>query len=97
MLATDDTIWKRVGTSGRYDSSGLSVQFANGDVEDFRLKDDPLTRTWTVQQSTLQIATLRYQVEADGTVSLDGQIGKDPVKLRLRSIDPQKFRLLVGR
>jgi len=94
---SDGRAWKRVGSAGRTDSNGLIVQFADGNVRQFRLEDDPSQRTWKLRQRTDEIASLRYDLQADGTVFLDGLIGKEPVKMRLRPVDPARFPLLDWR
>jgi hypothetical protein len=93
-LADDASTWKRVANDGRYDGTGLSVQFANADVRQYRLTDDAASQTWTVRQGSTDVATLRYTTAPDGTVTLDGSIGDDPVTMRLRRVDPRKFPLL---
>jgi hypothetical protein len=40
------------------------------------------------------LATFRYSIAPDGTVTLDGTIGDDPVTMHLRRVDPRKFPLL---
>ena len=96
-LANDAKTWKRVATDGRYDSSGVSVQFANGDVRQYRLAEDAATRQWTLRDAGKEAATLQYTVAADGSVSLEGRIGGDPVQLHLRQMDMNTLPLLRPR
>jgi len=84
-------IWKRVASDGRYDSGLISVQLAGGEVERYVLKDDAAKRTWTLRQGRDGAAELRYTVDSDGSASLDGRIGSDPVHMRLHRVDPEKF------
>lgn len=96
-LADDGLTWKRVASDGRYDSNSLAVQFANGDLRQYRLADDAAGQLWTLREGTKVIATLKYAIAPDGTVSLDGSIGADPVQLILRPVDMQKLPLLRRR
>ena len=83
--------WKRVAGDGRYDSGAISVQLANGEVERYVLKDDSAQRTWTLRRGRDSAAEFRYTVDPDGSASLDGRIGSDPVHMRLHRVDPEKF------
>jgi hypothetical protein len=89
--------WKRVAGDGRYDSGSISVQLADGEVERYVLKDDTSQRTWTLRQGRDAAAELRYAVDPDGSASLDGRIGSDPVHMRLHRLDPRKLFPLAGR
>jgi hypothetical protein len=93
-LANDSKTWKRVASDGRYDGAALSVQYASGDVRQYRFVDDPANRVWTLREGSTIVATLRYSVAADGSVSLDGHIGADAVQLSLRPMDMQALPLL---
>ena len=109
--SSDGTEWRRIATGSRMPiaSTGLTVQFANGDVRQYALADDVANHVWRVSQGSLttdlrlkieaglampEIATLRYAIESDGMVTLDGRIGQDSVKMRLRRADPDDFPLL---
>jgi hypothetical protein len=92
--ADDVKTWKRVASDGRYDSGGLTVQFASGDVRQYQLLEDTANRLWTVRERSKIIATLTYTAAPDGSVSLDGRIGGDPVQLHLRPVDVRSFPLL---
>ena len=96
-LANDAVTWKRVASDGRYNSSGLTVHFANGDVRQYRLTDDPETRVWTLAEASKDIATLRYEIESDASVALDGRIGDDSVQLRLKRVDLKTLPLFRSR
>jgi hypothetical protein len=93
---SDGTAWRRIATGSRVGArpAGLTVQFANGDVRVYQLTDDAATQVWTVRQGATEVATLRYAIGSDGAVTLDGRIGLDPVKMRLRHVDPAEFPLL---
>jgi hypothetical protein len=98
-LASDGSTWKRIGSVGRSGGGGLSVlalmvQFANADVRKYRLRDDTANHVWTLRDGFTDIATIRYAIEADGSVTLDGRIRQDVVKMRLRRVDRQAFPLL---
>jgi hypothetical protein len=93
-LASDGATWKRVGTDGRYDSSGVTVQFANSDVRQYQLVEDIVKHQWTLRLAGKDAATLRYILAADGNLSLDGQIGDAPVRMQLRRIDVSTLPLL---
>jgi len=95
--ANDGQTWRRVGSAGRVDSGGLFVQFANGDVSQFRLENDPANRVWTIRQREEEVAVLRYDLQSDGTVALDGRVRQEPVRMRLRRIDPKTYPLLEPR
>jgi hypothetical protein len=95
--ADDGKTWKRVASDGRYDSAGLTVQFANGDVRQYRLSEDPSSRLWTVREASKVIATLTYAVAADGSVLLDGRVDGNAVQVNLRPVDIRTFPLLKGR
>jgi len=82
-----------VGSAGSTNSNGLFVQFANGEVRQFRLEDDSLRRTWKLRQRTDEVATLRYDLQSDGTVLLNGVIGSETVKMRLRPVEPTRYPL----
>ena len=94
---TLSTAWRRVGSAGRSDSNALIVQFANSDVRQFTLEDNPSRSTWRVRRGRDEIATFRYELQADGVVFLDGVIGKEPVKVLLRPTEPGRFPLLDWR
>lgn len=97
-LSSDSATWKRVATDARGDSAGLSVQFANGDLRQFDLRDDTVHRVWTIRQwDSAEVATLRYVVLSNGDVSLDGRIGSDSVHLVLHPVDARKFFKLLGK
>jgi hypothetical protein len=49
---------------------------------------------WTLRQDSTDIAMLRYAIENNGAVTLQGRIGQDAVKMRLHRVDPQEFPLL---
>jgi hypothetical protein len=93
-LADDAITWKRVASDGRYDGNSLAVQFANGDLRRYQLADDAAGQLWTLREGKKVMATLKYAIAPDGTVSLDGSIGADPVQLNLRPVDMQKLPLL---
>jgi hypothetical protein len=93
-LASDAKTWKRVATDGRYDSSAITVQFANGVVRQYQLTEDVAKREWTLRDQKRPAATLHYSLSADGTVLLDGQIDNDPVQLHLQPVDLQSLPLL---
>ncbi len=95
-VASDSTTWKRVASDGRYDSAGLSVQLANGELRQFRLIDDTVHHVWTIRQwNSAEVATLQYAVQPDGDVSLDGRIGNDSVHLLLHPVDVRMEFLLL--
>jgi hypothetical protein len=84
--ATDRTVWTRVASDGRYDGGSLTIRFANGDLGTYRLEDDTSGHFWTIVG--LPSATrLHYDIQADGTVLLDGHEGSDAVTARLRPFD----------
>lgn len=91
--ANDAGAWKLVGSAGSTNSNRLFVQFANGDVRQFRLEDDLVQRTWKLRQRTDEVATLRYDLQTDGTVLLNGVIGRETVKMRLRPVEPTRYPL----
>jgi len=100
-LATDGVTWKRIGSVGRSGAGGaglsvlgLTVQFANADVRKYRLTDDTANHVWKLRDGSTDMATLRYAIEADDAVTLNGRIGQDTVKMRLRRVDLQAFPLL---
>ena len=102
--ADDGKTWKRVASDGRYGGGpflggglDLAVQFANGDVRQYSLADDPANRLWTLREASKVIATLRYAVGPDGSVSLDGLIAGEAVQVNLRPVDMQTLPLLRGR
>ena len=86
-----------MATDGRDDSSGITVQFANGNVRQYRLTDDSAKLEWTRREGQKDVAALHYTVAADGSVSLEGRIANDPVQLQLRPVDLQSFPLLRQR
>ena len=92
--ADDVKTWKRVASDGRYDSGGLTVQFASGDVRQYQLSEDTASRLWTVRERSKVIATLTYTAAPDGSVSLDGRIKGDPVQLHLRPVEVRSLPLL---
>ena len=55
-----------------------------------------MSHTWTLRQASRDTATLRYTIEADGVVTLEGRIGEDSVTMHLRRVDSSKFPLLLG-
>jgi hypothetical protein len=96
-LANDAATWTRIASDGRYGAGGLSVQYANAAVRQFRLDDDAATQSWTLRDGSGTVATLHYVAAADGTLSLDGRIGGDEVRMHLRPVDMQTFPLVRGR
>jgi hypothetical protein len=90
----DSSAWRRVGSGGRNRDNGLFVELVSGDVRYFGLVDDGTQRTWTLRQRNEEVAVLHYQLEPGGAVLLDGRIGKVPVKMRLRGVDPARVQLL---
>jgi len=96
-LASDANTWKRVASDGRYDSSSLTVLYADGNVKQYSLAEDTANRRWKLKDAGKDVATLRYQVAPDGTVTLEGQIASEPVQMSLRPVDLNSFPLLRGR
>jgi len=94
--ADDGKTWKRVASDGRYDSGALAVQFASGDVRQYRLSEDTTNRLWTVREGSKVIATLTYAVAPDGSLSLDGRVNDEPVQVHLRPVDMRSLPLLRG-
>jgi hypothetical protein len=93
-LASDGATWKRLASDGRYDSKGVSVQFANADIRSFRLTDDTSQHIWTLKgMNSNETATLHYAIQSDGDVSLEGQLNSDAVQVRLHPVDLHKFPL----
>jgi hypothetical protein len=93
----DGTAWSRLATgspAGGRVGAGLTVMFADGDVRQYPFTDDTRNHVWTMRQGTREIGTLRYVVESDGTVAMEGRLGQDPVTMRLRRVDPADFPLL---
>jgi hypothetical protein len=95
--ADDGLTWKRVGTDGRYDSGAVTVQFASADVRQYRLVDDTARQTWTLRDAGADVAKLHYGFDVDGSLTLEGHIGNDPVQMHLRRIDVATLPLLRGR
>ncbi|MEO6235371.1 MAG: hypothetical protein ABIQ52_00120 [Vicinamibacterales bacterium] len=100
--ADDAKTWKRIASDGRYGGGprgglDLTVQFANGDVRQYRLADDRANRLWTLREASKEIATLRYAVGPNGSVSLDGLIGGEAVQVNLRPVDMHTLPLLRRR
>jgi hypothetical protein len=95
-LTSDATTWTRIASDGRYDGSGLSVQFANAVVRQYRLEEDAAKKLWTLHDGSATVATLHYGVMTDGSVSLDGRIGAEDVRIHLQRVDIQTLPLLRG-
>lgn len=96
-LASDAKTWKRLATDGRYDSLGVSVQFANGDVKQYRLQEDSAKQEWTLRDAGTDVAILHYSLGADGFVSLEGRIATEPVQVHLRPVDLNSLPLFRTR
>lgn len=102
-LASDNATWKLVACdnrSGEAQGWALSVQLANGNLQDFHLTDDAVHHTWTIHQwgqNSTPVATLRYAVLQDRDVSLDGKLGNDSVHMLLHPVDMKKFFPLLTR
>lgn len=97
-LASDSATWKRVASDFRDGITGFSVQFANGDVSQFRLTDDTVHREWTIRrQDSREVDVLQYAVQPDGDVSLDGHVGRDSVDMLLHPVDVHKIFPLLGK
>ena len=77
-LASDGTIWKRVAGDGRYDSARLTVQFANGDVRQFRLIDDLADHAWTIRQGDSMLPLYGILSNLMGTFFWTGTSGAIP-------------------
>lgn len=95
--ASDGKTWKRVGTDGRYDSAGVTVQFADSSVRQYRLIEDTAKQQWTLRDAGKDAATLHYTQAADGALSLEGQIGGEAVEIHLRRVDLNTLPLLRAR
>jgi hypothetical protein len=98
-LASDGETWKRIGSVGPGSAGrtplGLIVQLANAELRRYRLTDDTANQLWTLRLGATEVGTLRYTIEADATVSLDGRLGQDRVKMRLRRANPAGVPLLA--
>ena len=94
--------WKRVGSAGRTDSAGMTVQLADGSIRTYRFEDDTSHQTWTLRsarssatgQGGEEAAVLHYMEQADGTILLTGRVGQQQANLRLRRVDAAAWPLL---
>ena len=92
------TAWKRVASDDRYGGSRLvTVQYADGSVRRYRSSTNPATRILTLEQETGQgpAATLRYEVQTDGSITLAGEIEARSATLRLLPVERAKLPLLL--
>ena len=93
--ASGATNWRRLASDDRYGGgTGVVVQYVDGSVRRYRSSTNPATRTLTLEQQTGQgaAARLRYEVQADGSITLTGEIEATPATLRLLPVDRAKWR-----
>ena len=96
--ANGATGWRRLASDDRYGGgSSVVVQYADGSRRRYRSSTNPATRTLTLEKQTGQgsAATLRYEVQPDGSITLTGEIEASPATLRLLPVERAKWPSLL--
>jgi hypothetical protein len=62
------------------------------------LTDDAVHHTWNIsQRNSTQVVTMHYAFQANGDVSLNGNIGNDTVQMQLHPVEMRKFFPLLAK